>query len=147
MFRIDPESKKTQLTLEHSENPSIFISSEDVSHKTVHVVNYCKEYHRLHPENKIYVISNSIHNDIYKSFNQITMLDLCTEDKLDEIKKYSCHELLHNSLVIFDNIITIKNNKIKNALVDLLRKCSHGYYNTHLIYCGIIESHCLEICY
>lgn len=133
----------------------IYACGPSGSGKSCYVANYAMNYLKLFPENRVYLLSRL---DKDKSIDQIPNLlrIVVTPDIVNyEIK----HNEFENSLVIFDDIDTIPNAKVKafieNLLDDLLQTGRHANTyvaaTTHLLYNGkksrmlLNEIHCATI--
>jgi hypothetical protein len=93
----------------------IYIGAPSGAGKSTYVADYAKEYHKLFPKNKIYMFSRvskdpSIDKKI--KVKRILINDNIIDDPIEPSE-------LKNSLVIFDDIDTLKEKNLKDAVIDL----------------------------
>jgi hypothetical protein len=135
---LDDKHKFQLIPFKEKERSCLFISGESGAGKSRYALDYCKEYHKMYPKNPIYLISYLEHDDTLDSYDQIIRLDMCDVELIDDINEIDVDESFSNSLVIFDDIDSIHNKKLKNAIYALLNKCLRigRHFYTSIIYCG-----------
>ena len=83
--------------------------------KSTYCNRYAKFYNKLYPKNPIFIFSKIENDPSLKDLKNVRYVKLDEELITDPITTAE----LRNSLVIFDDIDTLKNKKIKQAILDL----------------------------
>jgi DNA-directed RNA polymerase beta subunit len=99
----------------HDERQTVFCFGSAGSGKSYWVSSYVSEYHKVHPKNAIYLISEQDEDKSFDSKDFIKRIDISDMGQIPlEWKEFQ------ECLVIFDDIDSISNKKLSNA-VELLR--------------------------
>lgn len=99
--------------VEKNQREVCFITGPSGSGKSTHIVKYAKLYKKLFPDNDIIVFSKIEHDEI-DELNPIRIK--LNEELIDEPVD---SKELKNSLVIFDDIDTIKDKHVREAVMDI----------------------------
>ena len=108
----------------------IYVSGPSGSGKSTYVSKYALNYKKLFPDNPIYLISRLGSDEVLDDIEDLHRIPI-TEDITDyEVKS----DELEDSLVIFDDVDTFQNKKVKefvyNLIDDLLQTGRHA--NTYI---------------
>jgi hypothetical protein len=101
------------------------------SGKSTQVREYVKKYHKMYPDNKIFLFSQHEKDPIYDSIKYFVRV------KIDEdlIEDPITLEELKNSLVIMDDVDNIQNKKLSESLIKLINdiNCNGRHHNISCI--------------
>lgn len=106
---------KFMLVPDDSERMAIAIFGPAGSGKSYFSSKFIREYKKKHKDNPVYVISNCSEDPVIDEIPNIKRIDIESslyEDPID-------YNLFENSLVLFDDHLSIADKKIKDALVRL----------------------------
>lgn len=136
------------------ERESIYISAPSRSGKTTFAKNYCMKYKKLFPNNEIFLFSRKTKDESIDSINP-TRINIEEfkygknededEDRLKEMKNKFDYKLFKNSIVIFDDLENISQDKrimsnIKKLHDDILNLGGDQKISvitiTHNVMCG-----------
>lgn len=116
----------------------IYIAGRSGSGKSYRIAHYAKNYSRVNPENRIYVISRIKDDPAFEIFkhSRIEPDDIANISDEDEFST----EDFKNSLIIFDDIGTLTGKKLTSVtnLIDNILNCGR-HYSTSII----VSSHLL----
>ena len=126
--------------IEDNQVQKIFISGMSGSGKSTYIADYAKNYQKIYPKNKIYIISRHDSDDVLdNNLKNIKRLQIDSELLDTDINL----EDLENSLVIFDDTETIQDKHLKKFVFDLrcdmLQNCRH-----HNIFMACVEHQILN---
>jgi len=101
------------------------------SGKSTQVREYVKKYHKMYPDNKVFLFSQHTSDPIYDKIKYFTRV------KIDEdlIEDPITLEELKNSLCIFDDVDNIQQTNISKALIKLINdiNCNGRHHNISCI--------------
>lgn len=146
-FQIAP------IPISETERITMFVAGESGSGKSYFIREYAKFYHKIFPNNPIYLISNLDSDETIDEYKKIIRLNACNNPEfLSEISKIDINEWT-NSFIIFDDIDSITNKNKKEIIYGFLNKCLRiGRHNNisvaylgHELY-GLDVKHVLNEC-
>ncbi|RZK47832.1 MAG: ATP-binding protein, partial [Pedobacter sp.] len=122
----------------HKERSTLFVAGESGAGKSYFVREYAKEYRKMYPNNPIYLISYLEHDETLDSYKEIIRLDAFSQDFLDECLDIKLDEEFPDCFVIFDDIDSIVEKKIKVKIYGLLNKMLRigRHYGISVAYVG-----------
>jgi DNA helicase IV len=104
----------------------IYISGPTECGKTTIIANYLKYFIKLLPDKSIYLFSDLKSDPVLDEFKEIKRVMIDEEFINNPITV----DDLHNALLIFDDIDSIKNKKVSQAIIDLRDDClKRGRHN------------------
>lgn len=122
---------------EKEQRDNIYVSGSSGSGKSTWTANYLKEFVKLFPDKRIFLFSRVSEDKPLDAIGKVTRI-IIDEDLIDD--PIDINEL-NNSCCVFDDIDTIPNKDLKNAIIDL-RKDILETGRHEKIYC-ISTSHML----
>lgn len=117
-FNINDDGKFVQLPRKvkgEKQRDNLFIAGASGSGKSYYTANYAEEYTKMYPDNKIYLFSRVLDDERLDNIEKLQRIVINDELIDDPIMT----EELANSLVIFDDIDTIKNEELKNEIMHM----------------------------
>lgn len=100
-----------------SERQTLYIAGPSGSGKSTYVANYLKYWQKLHPKKEIIIFSRIDKDNAFTDRNiKMSKIDI-DEDLIDE--PIDVDNELSDSMVIFDDINTIRDKEIKNEIIHL----------------------------
>jgi hypothetical protein len=130
-------SSHFQIIPSPAERDVLYVCGKSGSGKSYHIKNYCMEYHKEHPKYTIYLISpkkdDTSFKEIKKYMMQLRLDDefINTEIGLDD---------LANSMIIFDDIESITDKRLREKVFKLLNLCLTAGRSSHISVA--VVSHC-----
>lgn len=108
----------------------VYVCAPNQSGKTTYIARYIKYYKKIYPNRKILLLSKLKDDEIIDKYNPIR-INLDDEFVDNPIEP----EQLNNCMVIFDDIDTIRNIKVRKEIYKLIDDilCEGAHYNTHII--------------
>lgn len=92
-----------------------YIGAPSGSGKSTYVRNYAKQYNKLFPKNKVFLFSKVKNDESLNGIKNLVKIKL-DDDLIDDPIEV---EELANSLVIFDDIDTLRDKEVKKSLKEL----------------------------
>jgi hypothetical protein len=120
-----------------NERDVLYVCGKSGSGKSYHIKNYCLEFHKEHPKYPIYLISpkkdDTSFQEIKKYMTQLRLDDefINTEIGLDD---------LTNSMIIFDDVESICDKRLREKVFKLLNLCMTCGRSSHVSVA--VVSHC-----
>jgi hypothetical protein len=93
----------------------IYISGPEESGKSVWASKYIKQFKKMYPQSKLFVFSKIKHD---KVIDDLKPIRVALNENLYK-KPIEIDEFPKNAIVLFDDVDTISNDKIKDAVLDL----------------------------
>ena len=130
------------------ERSVLFIAGESGAGKSYFAREYAKDYSKMFPRNNIYLISYLDRDETLDSYKKITRLNCFNDEFLAECNTLDLEAEFSNSFVIFDDIDSMTEKKIKVIIYGLLNKMLRlgRHYNISVAYLGheLYSSHELK---
>ncbi len=117
-YIISDDGKFVQLPRQvkgEKQRDNLFIAGASGSGKSTYTAKYAEEYQKMFPDNDIFLFSRVTEDEKLDNIENLTRIVINDELVVDSINP----EELSNSLVIFDDIDTIKSGDIKKAIIAL----------------------------
>ena len=134
--------------LDEKERMTLFVAGESGAGKSYFIKTYAEYYNKMFKKNPIYLISYLDKDDTLDSCKIITRIKAFTEEFLDDCNKIDLEENFKDSFMIFDDIDSITNKKVKKVIYDFLYKLLRigRHYNITVAYLGheLYASHDLK---
>ena len=120
------------------ERSVLFIAGESGAGKSYFVREYAKDYKKMFPNNPIYLISYLDRDETLDSYKGITRLNCFNDQFLNDAFNLDLEVEFSNSLVIFDDVDSIAEKKVKTIIYGLLNKMLRigRHYNLSVAYLG-----------
>jgi hypothetical protein len=101
------------------------------SGKSTQVREYVKKYHKMYPDNKIFLFSQHESDPIYDSIKYFIRIKI-NDDLIDDPINL---DELENSLCVFDDVDNIQNKKLSESLIKLINdiNCNGRHHNISCI--------------
>jgi hypothetical protein len=124
--------------IKEKERSVLFIAGESGAGKSYFVREYAKEYKKMFSNNPIYLISYLDRDETLDSYKEITRLNCFNDQFLNDAPDLNLETEFSNSLVIFDDVDSITEKKIKTIIYGLLNKMLRigRHYNLSVAYLG-----------
>ena len=114
-LELPKEQKFQQIPDKHTERQIMYITGASGSGKSTYIAKYCKQYKKVFPDNDIYVFS---------ALTEDESLDACEPKRIVIDERMISDPLtvddFKDSMVIFDDIDVISNQKHRDAVYNLL---------------------------
>ena len=147
-LKLDSNSKFQLIPNVDKERTTLFVAGESGAGKSYFCCEYVKQYNKLYPSNKIYLISYLDQDETLDSFKKIIRLDISNAEFLDSIMDINLDEF-SKSFIIFDDIDSIHNKNAKKVLYGFLNKLLRlgRHYYISVAYLGheLYSSHDLKL--
>ena len=110
------------IPFKHKERSTIFVAGESGAGKSFFVREYAKEYKKMYPQNPIYLISYLDEDETLDSYKEIIRLKAFDTEFLKECVNFDLKKEFNDCFVIFDDIDSIVDKKVKIPIYGLLNK-------------------------
>ena len=118
--------------LKEIERMTLFVTGEAGAGKSYYVREYVKRYNRMFPNNPIYLISYLDKDKTLDEYKKIKRIKAFTNAFLNNCMKLDLETDFKNTFVIFDDIDSISETKVKDVIYGFLLKLLKigRHYNT-----------------
>jgi hypothetical protein len=114
-FQLAPRPVKEK------ERMTLFVAGEAGAGKSYFIREYAKKYHKMFPDNPMYLVSYKDEDPILDAYEEIVRLHALAPEFLHECLDIDFNEF-RDTFFIFDDIDSIVNKKIKETIYGLLNK-------------------------
>jgi hypothetical protein len=116
-MELNNEYRFQQIPNKEKERDVLYVAGQSGSGKSHYILKYAEQYHRMFPTNDIYLFSTLSSDSTLDKANCCVKKVLLNNNFLNE--DFSIDDFAH-SLLIFDDVDTISNTKMKNKVYEIL---------------------------
>ena len=124
--------------LKEKERMTLFVSGEAGAGKSHYTREFAKRYNQMFPNNPIYLISYLDEDATLDAYKKIKRIKAFDNEFLNNCMKLDLKTEFKNTLVIFDDIDSVANKKVKDVIYGFLFKLLKigRHSNTSVAYIG-----------
>lgn len=134
--------------ISEKERMTFFVAGESGAGKSYFIREMAKRYKVMFPNNNIYLISYLDRDETLDAYKDIIRLNCFNDEFLNECLSYDLEQEFKHSFVIFDDIDSITEKKVKQVIYNLLNKMLRigRHFNISVAYLGheLYSSHELK---